>query len=54
MKKTFISVNESEYCTYVMDPFEAWKDCYAGQVLHDGYTELLGLLTVKYENCEVV
>lgn len=52
VRKTFITVDESWFWTYVADVLGFVKDCYVGQFLEDGHTKLLEVPTESYEDCE--
>lgn len=52
--KTFISVDERWFRTYVTDAVGSVTDCYIAEVLNDGQIDILGAPTKKYEADEDV
>ena len=54
MGKTFISVDERWFRTYVTDAVGSVTDCYIAEVLNDGRIDNLGAPTKKYEADEDV
>lgn len=48
VKRTFLSVEERFFRTFVTEPLGSVNDCYEGQVIGDGHSDLLGAPTDRY------
>lgn len=54
VRKTFISLNEKLYRTYVTDALGSAKNCFVESILDDVNNGLQGVPTERHENCKEV